>query len=131
MKEKILKLRNEGKSYREIEKLLDCSRSLIAYHANNTTKEKALCKNKNNRFSRRKELKSKAGGECKICGYKKCLAALHFHHREPKHKKFEITAYIWGAIKNISLKELNAELEKCDLLCANCHAEVHFLENES
>jgi len=40
MKEKILELRNEGKSYREIQKILGCSKSTISYHCGNGQKEK-------------------------------------------------------------------------------------------
>lgn len=32
MKEKILKLREEGKSYRQIQTILNCSKSVISYH---------------------------------------------------------------------------------------------------
>lgn len=58
------------------------------------------------------------GGKCYFCGYSKCLRALHFHHRDPKQKKFGI------ANPNIKAwKTIQEELDKCDLLCANCHAE--------
>lgn len=40
MKQKILTLRQEGKTYREIQKTLNCSLSLVAYYCNNTSKEK-------------------------------------------------------------------------------------------
>ena len=53
-KAKILKLRAEGKSYREIEKILSCSKSTIAYHCdggkeksrikNNLKKRKPICR---------------------------------------------------------------------------------------
>ena len=52
MKEKILKLRSEGKSYNEIKKILGCSKSTISYHCGDGQKEKnnirsKKCKNKN------------------------------------------------------------------------------------
>jgi len=60
------------------------------------------------------------GGMCSICKYNKCLAALDFHHKNPKEKKFMITSgtYSWKTIK----KELN----KCILICSNCHKELHY-----
>lgn len=71
-----------------------------------------------------KELQAKAieygGGKCKICGYSKCFAALEFHHIDPTQKNFEPSkAYKkkWETLKK--------ELDKCALLCANCHREVH------
>ena len=75
-----------------------------------------------------KELKIKAvnylGGKCSRCGYDKCLKALDFHHKEGKRKKtisqmiYKTHPYRWEVIK----KELN----KCELLCANCHRELHY-----
>jgi hypothetical protein len=60
------------------------------------------------------------GGKCCICGYNKCLAALEFHHKNPSKKDFTINKR-----KGIPWKTLQKELDKCDLLCANCHREVH------
>ena len=60
------------------------------------------------------------GGKCSRCGYKKCIAALAFHHRDPSEKEFD---FHYGQHRSWEL--LIAELEKCDLLCKNCHEEVH------
>ena len=58
------------------------------------------------------------GGKCAICGYDKTLAALEVHHRDPQEKDFVISATLnWDRIV--------PELDKCVLLCANCHREVH------
>jgi len=60
------------------------------------------------------------GGKCQICGYNRCLGALDLHHYKGE-KKFLIStdAYLhsWADIKE--------ELDKCILLCANCHRELH------
>ena len=61
------------------------------------------------------------GGKCVKCGYNKCFWELDFHHRNANEKDFYIGAYLvlkWDLIE----KELN----KCDLLCANCHRETHY-----
>lgn len=74
---------------------------------------------------RRRTLKEKAvaflGGACARCGYAKCVAALEFHHRDPKKKDFRI-----GSGNSKAWKTIMSELKKCDLLCANCHREAHF-----
>lgn len=59
------------------------------------------------------------GGKCEICGYNKSAKAMHFHHPDPTLKDFNIShgSYSWAKIK--------AEVEKCQLLCMNCHAEIH------
>ena len=60
------------------------------------------------------------GGECQCCGYNKCNRALEFHHIDPKTKKFAISQYIKS--DGYSLIE---ELDKCILVCSNCHREIH------
>ena len=73
------------------------------------------------RTRRRLELIALAGGECIKCGYSKCSAALVFHHRDPSQKKFVLSR---AGIQR-SRSEVMEEFAKCDLLCANCHAEAH------
>lgn len=74
---------------------------------------------------RRDKLKELAieykGGCCQKCGYNKCLGALEFHHLDPNEKDFGI------AEKGItrSFEKLKVELDKCILVCANCHREMH------
>lgn len=62
------------------------------------------------------------GGKCQICGYNTCLAALAFHHRNPKEKDFQISDF---KKKNADNYVLYRELEKCILVCSNCHIEIH------
>jgi predicted nucleic acid-binding Zn ribbon protein len=59
------------------------------------------------------------GGCCQLCGYSKSVRALQFHHLSPGEKDFNVSraSKSWQTIKN--------ELDKCILLCSNCHAEVH------
>lgn len=68
-------------------------------------------------------LVDEAGGKCTRCGYDTCVAALHFHHRDPAKKSFKV------GTGSRSLERNRAEAQKCDLLCANCHAEVHWTED--
>ncbi|MGI8669633.1 MAG: hypothetical protein ACR2J3_07260 [Aridibacter sp.] len=74
---------------------------------------------------RRRKIKRKAveykGGKCQKCGYNKCVGAMDFHHINPDEKDFTISGNSgkWEKIKK--------ELDKCDLLCKNCHAELHYL----
>lgn len=69
---------------------------------------------------RKKEFIKEKGGKCERCGYNKNYSALHFHHILPK--SFNLDSRNIG---NRSLISLRKELEKCILLCANCHAEEH------
>ena len=74
--------------------------------------------------ARRKGLKAKMvkykGGSCEICGYNKCEKALTFHHIDASTKKFNISG---GHCR--AWKKLKEELDKCALLCSNCHNELH------
>ena len=74
---------------------------------------------------RREKLKLKAieykGGCCSICGYSKCTSALEFHHSDPTQKEFGISSKGYTR----SWDKVKEELDKCDLVCANCHREIH------
>jgi len=62
------------------------------------------------------------GGKCEICGYcKPCPRAYHFHHLDPSQKDFGIGGY--GIPR--SFDRLKIEVDKCQLLCSNCHSEIH------
>ena len=58
------------------------------------------------------------GGRCFNCGYDRCPAALVFHFDDPDEKTFNIS-------DTTSWPRIRAELDKCSLLCLNCHAEAH------
>lgn len=60
------------------------------------------------------------GGECQVCGYDRCVRSLDFHHLDPTKKDFAISEF-----KNRKIEKLKNELDKCILLCSNCHGEVH------
>lgn len=68
----------------------------------------------------------KKGGKCSRCGYDKSLAALHFHHN---NKSFADLAAEDNAVERKSITAVlgdTPEGRDLQLLCANCHAEVHF-----
>lgn len=71
----------------------------------------------------RKKIKKLAveykGGKCEKCGYSKCITALEFHHLDPGVKDFSTS----GVSKSFDVIRL--ELDKCIMLCANCHREEH------
>ena len=59
---------------------------------------------------------------CAICGYNKCVESLDFHHVNPRDKKFRIAA------GNYTKEKILEEVNKCILLCKNCHFEIHYKE---
>jgi len=74
---------------------------------------------------RRKRLKEMVveykGGECTICGYKKYVGAFDLHHIDGKTKTFGLSTR--GLTR--SWDRIKAEADKCILVCANCHREIH------
>ena len=182
MKEKILELRRNGKSIKQIAKELNCAKSTVSYHCNKAglggdginrkilteyeiDKIKELYINfitKNvlaeefgvsvyevekhikglKRYSRfdesltkkqkqvivvtekRRKLKEMAieykGGKCEKCGYDKCKSALEFHHLDPTQKDFGV-----GSGHTRSWDKIKKELNKCIMVCSNCHREIH------
>ena len=169
-KDKIIELRNEGKSYDEIKKELSISKSTIGYHCkrhglnnigkiNNVDIEelRKYCethtiketsekfnvsistvkryKDKDKNYSEKKtnsqnviewrrrvkiKLVEYKGGECEKCGYNKCIISLEFHHLNPEEKDFTISG------KTNSFDKLKNEVDKCILVCRNCHGEIHY-----
>lgn len=87
---------------------------------------KYYCKGCWNKKTREKQkdnvglIKKEYGGKCSCCGYNNTLAALEFHHRDPSTKEFH-----FGSRRGLSLDKLRKELDKCILVCRNCHAEIH------
>lgn len=68
----------------------------------------------------------KIGLKCKKCGYDKCGASLEFHHINPEEKDEKVARMLTN---NYNLDIVKKEIEKCVVLCANCHHEFHFLNN--
>lgn len=65
------------------------------------------------------------GGKCKHCGEDK-IYLLDFHHRNPSEKEGELSDFS----KGYNVEQFFLEIDKCDLLCANCHREFHYLNSK-
>ena len=79
-------------------------------------------KQKERALSRKLELIRLKGGKCEICGYDKNIAALEFHHLDPSVKSFQLDS---RHLSNTTRDKIIEELDKCILVCANCHRELH------
>ena len=85
---------------------------------------KKVCKECNIKLRKRDivQIKLKAlelkGNKCIKCGYDKYYGALHFHHTDSSNKNKDIKRkYSWNLFKK--------EIDKCIVICGNCHAEIH------
>jgi 5-methylcytosine-specific restriction endonuclease McrA len=71
------------------------------------------------RLERKRRMVTYKGGACQLCGYSRCLRALDFHHVEPGTKLFNFSG---NSLR--SWESVRAELDKCVLVCSNCHDEI-------
>lgn len=61
---------------------------------------------------------------CSSCGYSTHINALQFHHINPNAKEFQITSTYFNPSLDIPLT-VKDELDKCEVLCCNCHVKRH------
>lgn len=128
LKEDILRLRSEGKSYRQIEAELNCSKGTIAYHLGDGQKQKTLERSNLGKAKRRRETwKIKEDSGCIDCGEMYPHYVLQFDHK-PEFEKKGIVSEIYSRVgREAGL----AEIEKCDIVCANCHSIRTYNRNQS
>lgn len=92
------------------------------FHANDGKGYQSYENQKKRGWDRKRKFVEMKGGKCEMCGYSKSLRALTFHHIIPSNKSFPLD------IRNLSNHTYQLcldELDKCDLLCFNCHMEIH------
>jgi len=68
----------------------------------------------------------KKKSKCIECGYENPVA-LQFHHKNPKEKKYTISLMV---SQGYPIESIEKEIEKCDILCANCHLIKHQSEKK-
>lgn len=83
------------------------------------------CSQRINRYRRKLKCINYLGGKCVMCGFDKYVSALEFHHRESNEKEYQISKQMCN-----NFEDVKKELDKCDLLCSNCHSEVHSNYND-
>lgn len=94
---------------------LDCMRRYRREHYYNNPNA-YIKRAKENRDIRREWLKNEKNKPCMDCDQVYPPYVMDFHHRDPSQKSFEV-----GELVAFSLKRMKIEIEKCDLICANCH----------
>lgn len=99
-----------------IKKILDDSNIELYKRSSNISKSQSVI---NWRIRKKDNLLDYKGGKCQVCSYDKSRSALHFHHINPLEKDFQISG------KSYSFERLKSEVDKCILVCSNCHCEIH------
>lgn len=92
------------------------------HYANN--REKKIAQVSKYQFDRKSRAIALLGGKCQKCP-ETHPAALQFHHRDPETKVFMISSKTLAMPKKYPWDVIEAEVQKCDLLCGNCHAKLH------
>jgi transposase len=113
----IMELRAQGLSYREISKTLGCSKGTISYHVAEGQKEKNQARARSRRSLIEKyitDYKQERG--CQDCKEMYPHYMLEFDHLHSK--EFGISQY---KKRTISLEKVKQEIDKCEVVCANCH----------
>ena len=119
MKEQILALRAQGKTYAQIKAELGCSKSTISYHLGENQKQKTQDRTKTLRSQIRQYMKSlKEESGCTDCGGKFNYWIMEFDHKNDGDKLFNLGRF---QERTNSMEVIVAEIEKCDIVCANCH----------
>jgi len=122
---KTMKINEKKKKY-DKERYLKNRRSILdknlLYQKNN--RESVNIRSRRNNLLKKLELVNYKGGACQICGYNDCIAALDFHHNIGD-KEFNIGTELG---KSCKLSKLKQEVDKCILVCSNCHRKIHYNE---
>ncbi len=97
-----------------------CSKKCKATHGNKN--HQSSQKQKQRGVDKKIKLINLKGGKCEKCNYNKNYAALQFHHINPEEKDSGLDL---RKLSNCKWEWCLEEVKKCQLLCANCHAETH------
>jgi len=99
------------------------------YHQNDRESKTSMCKKCFNKYCSERWINKKIeaiiykGSECQDCKLKypnEPYVIFEFHHLNPKNKEFD-----WTQLKTRSKDIIKKELDKCMLLCSNCHRKRH------
>lgn len=76
------------------------------------------CEGRRERVKKFQEFKSSL--KCSLCG-EDAVECIEFHHRDPKEKDNNLAdvAGMW------SWTRLMTEVDKCVVVCSNCHRKIH------
>ncbi len=119
LQDEILRLRSEGKTYRQIKWELKCSSGTIAYHLGDGQKEKTRQREKKRRLKINAFIQfHKESTPCADCQQSYPYYVMDFDHLPEHIKEFNIGDYK-NSTTNIS--KIIKEIEKCDVVCSNCH----------
>jgi len=128
LKEEIFRLRSLNYTYKQISEYLDCSKGTVAYHLGENQKVKT-----NERVTRSRTLQKrklwdiKEASGCVDCGEKYPHFMLDFDHLPGQEKIGNVS----DVLANYSWDRAMKELEKCEVVCSNCHKLRTYIRNQN
>jgi hypothetical protein len=123
LSDNINKLRLLGKSYKEIQDELNCSKGTISYYLGAGQKEKNIQRTRDKRNKIRKYIQEyKQSHPCVDCGENYPYWIMDFDHL--KDKQFNISNF---QTKFSTIEIIKKEINKCDVVCSNCHRNRTYL----
>jgi hypothetical protein len=126
LSDKIQDMHNRGMSYRQIQSELGCSKGTIAYHLGDDQKAKTRRRTTENQIKLREDVrKYKEESGCVDCDGKYPYFMLQFDH--VGDDKLYNVAKLTG--EHSSRKRVFEEIEKCEVVCGNCHSVRTFLRS--
>ena len=111
------KMRQRARTYAATHREEARQRALDHYYDN---REKRIAGVKRRECHLKRKALGYLGGACISCG-ETHPGLLQFHHRNPDEKTFSVTTKQLATPKKYPWETILAELDKCDILCANCH----------
>jgi len=102
----------------------ECQRSFAKLHYINNKEMYALKARKNQKKTDLWFSKIKHGKVCSICGENRWWV-LEFHHRDKSQKDIEVSLM---RKRGFGRSRILCEIAKCDVVCANCHRNIHHQE---
>lgn len=119
LRDSILALYAEGKSYREIVDILGCAKSTVSYYCGKGQKEKTMNRQAQSRHRNIAFIREyKQGKRCVDCREDYPYWMLEFDHLPEYEKLFTIGG---RNARDYSLDQIKSEIKKCDIVCSNCH----------
>jgi hypothetical protein len=98
----------------------DCGKEFTRSHYRRN-KRQYLDKNLRAYRRRREFVRQMKSRPCADCGVQYPFYVMDFDHRETETKLYEL-----NSVDRMTMKAIRCEIEKCDVVCANCHRERTF-----
>ena len=96
--------------------------------ARNSTKRYGKKVSDHGKILKKIALDYKGGPKCSRCGLEdECLSVFEFHHRDSTEKKIPIATWLRKRpLGSDDISGILSELDKCDVVCSNCHKRIHY-----